>query len=109
MTEALSRQRCAHHGNREAVARCPECRRFFCRECVVEHDGRALCASCLKRLSRGAGARSLRFPGVLRFAQALAGLVVGGCFFYLIGKALLSIPTAFHDGTVWKADPGEFE
>jgi hypothetical protein len=33
------------------VCRCPECRRFFCRECVVSFDGRLLCAACIARAS----------------------------------------------------------
>ena len=37
---------------REAVARCPECTQFFCRECITEHDDRVLCSACLKKLAR---------------------------------------------------------
>ncbi len=47
----LASQRCFHHETREAVCRCPECRRFFCRECVVSFDGRLLCAACIARAS----------------------------------------------------------
>ncbi|MBT8374528.1 MAG: rhomboid family protein, partial [Deltaproteobacteria bacterium] len=32
----LALQRCNNHGQREAVARCPKCRRYFCRECITE-------------------------------------------------------------------------
>ena len=33
----LIHQRCSNHPGREAAVRCPECGRFFCRECVTEH------------------------------------------------------------------------
>ena len=32
------------------------------------------------------------------------GLVVAIVFFYLLGLILLSVPSSFHDGTVWKPD-----
>ena len=47
----LSAQRCFNHAGREAVARCPECSRYFCRECISEHRGRVVCAGCLASLS----------------------------------------------------------
>ena len=43
----LLHQRCFNHMLREAVACCPECRRYFCRECVTEHEDKVLCAACL--------------------------------------------------------------
>ena len=41
-------------GSREAVARCPQCHRTFCRECICDHEGKALCSDCLveSQLSR---------------------------------------------------------
>ena len=45
----LAHQRCFNHATREAVARCPECHHFFCRECITEHDDRVLCTGCLKK------------------------------------------------------------
>ena len=45
----LASERCFHHETREAVCRCPVCRRFFCRECVVPFDGRLLCATCIAK------------------------------------------------------------
>lgn len=43
----LQRQRCFNHAEREATARCPVCKRDFCRECITEHNHRMLCRSCL--------------------------------------------------------------
>ena len=101
----LVRQRCFSHGTREAVARCPACRRYFCRECVTEHEGRVICASCLRAtasLRRGLGG-PLR--GVVRAvgwsAQCVVGWVVVWTFFYFLGRLLQLLPTPVHDGSVW--------
>src|SRR6185295_18397917 len=40
-------QSCWNHETREAVCRCPECGRSYCRECITEHAARLLCAACL--------------------------------------------------------------
>jgi len=100
--EALSRQRCLHHPAREAVARCPECGRFFCRECVVEHDDRVICAECLKRLVRAPGGSRARFAALSRLGYGLAGFILAWLFFYGFGRMLLLIPSSFHDGTLWR-------
>jgi hypothetical protein len=97
----LSRQRCHHHPGREAVARCPECRQFFCRECIAEHDDRVLCAACLKRLAQQAGPRRRRLAGAWRAVQLVAGVLAVWVFFYLAGRLLLAIPASFHEGTLW--------
>lgn len=98
----LSEQRCANHAMREAVARCPECRRFYCRECIIEHEDRVLCAACLKRLVQPAAHTHRRLASIVQLGQALLGLVIAWLFFYTLGRALLVIPTAFHEGTVWQ-------
>jgi hypothetical protein len=98
----LASQRCFNHATREAVARCPECGRFFCRECVTEHDDRMVCSVCLKKLARVPLTRRPAFARGLRLAQCLAGLVVAWFFFFLIGDTLLKIPASFHEGTFWQ-------
>ncbi len=65
MTE-LWTQRCQFHALREAVARCPECQRYFCRECVTEHDERLLCASCLRKLLERSSPDKRRGRALLR-------------------------------------------
>ena len=50
MNSPLASARCFKHLSREAVARCPECSKFYCRECVTEHEGRMMCRSCLDAL-----------------------------------------------------------
>jgi hypothetical protein len=101
MLQELSRQRCLHHPEREAVARCPECARFFCRECITEHDDRVVCADCLKRLAHAAGPARARFAWLPRLAWCALGFLLAWLFFYETGRALLLIPTSFHDGTLW--------
>lgn len=85
---------------REAVARCPDCKRFFCRECISEHDDRVLCASCLsRRLSRE---EKKQYGRVLHFFPLALGLLTAWLFFYWIGEGLLLLPSSFHEGTFWK-------
>jgi hypothetical protein len=94
----LIQARCFVHPQREAAARCPECRNFFCRECVTEHGFRAICAACLGRLAR-AGAVRDRTPWLAagRAAQILVGLFAAWFFFYMVGEFLSSLPDRFHE------------
>jgi hypothetical protein len=97
----LHLQRCLNHPTREAAARCPGCRQFFCRECTTEHEGRLLCAACLRKR---AGRPLLQRAGlrwVLRAGGAFAGLAVGWLFFHWIAQGLMAIPADLHEGTVW--------
>ncbi len=103
----LVQQRCLHHADREAVARCPECGGFFCRECVVEHDDRVVCATCLKKVARKSETKAARFAGVFRALQLALGIFTAWLFFYFAGRLLLTIPTSFHDGTLWHLDESE--
>ncbi len=100
---ALVHQRCLNHEFREAVARCPECKQFFCRECVTEHDDRVICAACLKKLARPGAARRFRWAGLIVAGKCLVGVITVWLFFYAIGRNLLAIPDSFHEGTVWKS------
>lgn len=101
--ENLAHQRCFNHALREAVARCPECSRYFCRECITEHEDRAICAACLRKLARVPLLKRRGWSGALRFGQCLLGLLAGWFFFYLIGELLLAMPNSFHEGTLWQA------
>jgi len=102
ISRALSQQRCFNHAEREAAARCPECGRCFCRECVTEHDDRLLCAACLRSLARPPLFKPPVFAGLLRLGQGSLGLVIAWFFFYLLAELLLAIPSSFHEGTLWK-------
>ena len=98
----LTNQRCNNHRQREAVARCPQCRRYFCRECITEHEDRVLCASCLSKLHNRSSARPFKLYGLVRIWQFLAGGIIIWMFFYYLGQALLGLPSSFHEGTLWQ-------
>ena|SRR5438093_12942011 len=99
---SLAYQRCFNHALREAAARCPTCGRFFCRECVTEHEGRVLCALCLK----GAQEKPFvaRMAWVTRALPLAAGVLLAWLFFFWLGLALLSIDSSFHNGSIWKTN-----
>lgn len=91
----LVHQRCVVHSGREAAVRCPQCRQFYCRECVTEHDGRMMCASCVAVLSKtDSAARSPLTPWI---ALAVAGFALAWVVFYYGGMALARIPSTFFE------------
>jgi hypothetical protein len=94
-------QRCFHHEFREAASRCPICLRYFCRECVTEHEDRVLCTECLKKVVVRESLRAGVGRRILRGLLPIAGLLMAWLFFYALGRALLLIPAQVHDGTVW--------
>ena len=102
----LAQQRCCHHAEREAVARCPGCSGYFCRECISEHDRRVLCADCLRKLARVPLLQRRGFAGVIRIGQFCLGLFLAWFCFYALGEALLALPDSFHEGTVWESRGG---
>jgi hypothetical protein len=98
MSQRLALQKCWNHTEREAVARCPECTRFFCRECVVEHGHRILCSACLGKLldAHPPKKRALGLAPIWRFAATFAGFIVAWLAFFWLGRALLEIPDETH-------------
>jgi len=102
----LTLQRCLHHAGREAVARCPECGGFFCRECITEHDDRVLCADCLAKLTaaKPAERKSRELP--LLVTRALLGFLAAWLIFYSVGRMLLASPESFHNGSLWEHPQG---
>lgn len=102
---SLSHKVCQNHPRREASARCIECTRYFCRECIAEHEGRLMiCGSCLQKLAR-AGVKTARtWPGTLRaLAKSVAGFTVAWLIFYTVGRALVQLPSTFHEDSFWNA------
>jgi hypothetical protein len=95
-------QRCYNHAAREAAARCPSCKRFFCRECITEHEDRVICAACLRKLSLERTAERRSFAGVITTAQVLGGVLTVWFFFFLVGEALVRLPAAFHESELWR-------
>lgn len=97
----LSQQRCFLHATREAVARCPRCERYYCRECITEHEGRIICAACLREISIPSEVkRRSRF--VAPALQLLAGVMILIVAFSVVARLLLLLPHDYHEGTVWQ-------
>lgn len=93
----LSSERCFNHPLREAVARCPECGRHFCRECVSEHEDRLLCAFCIDRLLAGSRHRRRPLAGIAGVLHAAVGFLFLWLSCYFLGRLLIAIPSSFHD------------
>ncbi len=102
--QSLAAQRCFNHAEREAAARCPECGRCFCRECVAEHDDRMICAACLRKLVRRSSTPRRFLAGLTRVLQCALGILTVWFFFYLVGESLLALPSSFHEGTLWRVN-----
>ena len=98
MTDSIQ-HRCFNHPSRESAARCPECNRMFCRECVTEHEDRVICSSCLAFLSRAEERRHSRILLPWRIIQCIAAFTLLWAVFYMMGRLLLLVPSDFHDGT----------
>lgn len=100
----IAARKCVRHSGREAIARCPSCQEHYCRECVVEHAGVLLCATCLARENaahaNAAHSRRSRLVDVL-LAAACVGLL--WVVFYGFGQLLKVIPAKVHEGTIWRA------
>jgi len=100
-TLPLTSERCHNHATREAVAKCPDCRNFFCRECIAEHEEQVLCAACLKkRVGKPAATKRMRLP-LWRTVQFGAAIFVLWASFFYLGRFLLSLSPAVHEGTLW--------
>lgn len=99
---SLALQKCLNHPAREAAARCVECAGNFCRECVVEHDGRLLCAACLRKATKPSAFREVWLKKALAFVQTAVALIFLWMAFFTLGKTLVAIPSSFHEGELWK-------
>lgn len=98
----LHQRQCLNHSTREAVARCPECKQFYCRECIAEHEDRVICAACLRKVLGARSQKKYSFALLSRLAAFCLSMITAWALFYCVGKILLSIPVKFHDGTIWK-------
>jgi hypothetical protein len=102
MTPPVIEQRCWNHEDREAVCRCPQCGRSYCRECVTEHQSRLLCAACLRLVAYEARPARRIFRRFLPAGMALGGLVLAWFVFYGAGEALLE-STAHMEQSIWQS------
>lgn len=100
---SLLQQRCFNHAFREAVARCPDCGRYYCRECITEHEDKVLCATCLSEKALKTPGKKRTFGGFLQAVFSFSlGLTSIWIIFYYLGRVLVTLPSSFHDGTLWK-------
>ena len=101
MTPTTLHQRCWNHEAREAVCRCPECGRSFCRECVAEHEQRFLCAACLKAAlhARPVAAKRSRFSHA---GLALAGILLAWTILFCAGEAIMTLSGRLEQ-TAWQS------
>jgi uncharacterized protein (DUF983 family) len=84
-------QRCWNHEAREAVCRCPQCGRSFCRECVTEHESRLLCAACLRNAALAASARRGRMRRMVAVGMMVSGVVLAWAIFFGAAEGLIII------------------
>jgi hypothetical protein len=96
ISNRLFGQRCSMHLEREAAVRCPGCNRFYCRECVTEHENRMMCAHCVTRHS--AASAESRFHAMRWLAASVGGLLIAWLVFYYVGMDLARMPSLFHGG-----------
>ncbi len=96
-----ARQRCFNHADTQAAARCPRCRRHYCRKCVTEHEGRVICAACLLAMAAPRTSRHDRLAALVWATAGAAGLVLIWAMFYWVGTLLMAMPSSFHEGTLW--------
>lgn len=89
-----ARKRCYNHPHRETTLTCERCKTAFCEECLIEHDGARVCATCLRELEEAKAAeltfkervlQSLRSLGTGLIVAVVAIGVLGGLFFALRG------------------------
>jgi hypothetical protein len=67
---------CLNHADRPASAKCRECGRSFCKECIVDEEGRMTCSPCLAKVHARARAAVRGESGLLDVLTSLALLAV---------------------------------
>ena len=68
-----------------------------------------ICAECLaKTRARPASSRSV-WGGLSSAMAWVMGFGLGFLFFYSVGRVLLTVPAAYHDGTIWRKAWGELQ
>jgi len=97
----LRQKLCVNHPQREASARCPGCGKFYCRECISEHDDRVLCAACLAGMSAKKETETSRWAWAPRLALVVLAVITVYFAFLLLGNLLLSFPSEFHGKGGW--------
>ena len=99
--KSIQHQRCFNHANREPVAKCPHCNRFYCRECITEHNRKLVCSKCLEEITSKDEKKSNTMVALCEFLIMLIGF--SGVMFILaiLGWFLMQIPNDIHTGAKW--------
>ena len=107
-TVDVAKRTCGIHVEREAVAQCPSCRKFFCRECITEHDYQMICAGCLAALLEGKGddetaqKRAGISGPVLTVVQVVSGVMLVWFVCFTIAELLRQLPPDLHSGSMFE-------
>jgi len=91
MTTPPLQHRCWNHEAREAVCRCLQCGRSFCRECVTEHESRLLCAACLRSAAQAVAGRRGRLRRLAGVGFTLAGVALAWAVYFAAAEGLITI------------------
>jgi hypothetical protein len=89
-------RRCFIHANREAASLCVTCRRSFCRECVVDHEGRLMCNACLAKATKRPATRESRLAILTGPINILCAVVLCWFVFYMVGRGFLLLEPVRH-------------
>lgn len=106
---AIHTRRCVRHSSREAAARCPSCGAYFCRECISEFGGKALCADCLANAAKRAPTATRRWTALRESVRLAGAIVVTWTSFYVLGRLAAKLPASFHEDSVWAAENADDE
>jgi uncharacterized paraquat-inducible protein A len=98
----LRKRKCANHASREAVARCPECKKDFCRECITEHNNKMLCTNCLQEITRKKDAKKKKLAALFTIVLFFLGMLISYYFFLGVASMLSEMPDQFHNGEFLK-------
>lgn len=94
----LQKQKCHIHLEREAAVRCPQCTKFYCRECVTEFERQFLCSFCLQEKTKtNTTVSSNRFLQTSRSAILfITVFILTMYFFYSLMSYFATLEALFH-------------
>lgn len=99
---APQRALCLNHPRREAAARCTSCGQSYCRECITNYEGRMVCSACYKSKTEIKEKVPRDWFVLFAVLQTTLGFAALWVTVWFLGRVLLSIPSSFHEGTVWE-------
>ena len=98
---SIADKRCFNHPDREVAIRCPECGRFYCRECTSEYLDRFLCKTCLDSLDTVIEKQRTSFWRLIKpWVGFISGFFLSWLLFYGLAQIIYTIPAYFHSGII---------